>query len=269
MVTHGQAFIHQRTKGKPIVLRKGDIALMARGHDHVVSTDEKLAGRVTPLYEVDRMARADAKSKLTLVSGAYQLWNTPVHPFFAEIPDWFVLRSDDIQSFDNLQTMINLLSEEVAKPDLGSERAVQGILDVMFSFIMRKIVQQTSKREKTWSHAIQDVEIKRALEFLHNDLARPWTLEELAKQVGLSRAGFALKFKRTMGDTPLHYLTTLRIQAAMELLSSTEENIENVAMKVGYQDAFGFSKAFKKLTGVPPREFRARNAEERKIAWRL
>lgn len=269
VVTHGQAFIHRGVKDKPMILKKGDIALMARGCDHVVSTEEKLTGRLTPLSGFDRSFRENAKTKLTLVSGAYQLWNSPVHPFFNEMPDWFVLKSEDIESYDSLQTMINLLAEEVAKPDLGSDRAVQGILDVMFSFIMRRIVLKTSQRTQTWSHALQDLEIKQALELMHADVAKAWTLETLAKQVGLSRAGFALKFKRTMGDTPLHYLTTLRIQQAMELLSNSEDNIERVALQVGYQDAFSFSKAFKKLTGLPPRDFRANNIKERQVGWRI
>lgn len=275
VVTQGRVFIHRR-KGKPLVLGRGDIALMARGCNHVISTDEVLPSKLTPLaaYDVsqstsDSKSSSGGKTKLTLVSGAYQLWNEPVHPFFNEIPDWFVIKSDDIESFDHLQTMINLLAEEVAKPQLGSERAIQGILDVMFSLIMRRLVLQNSAEPETFSHATQDLKIKHALDLIHSDCARGWTLEELASEVGLSRAGFASRFKRTLGDTPLHYLTTIRIQKAMDLLVSTDKRIESVALEVGYQDAFGFSKAFKKLTGVPPRDFRAKNDEEKKLAWRL
>lgn len=268
VVTLGQAFLHQG-KGKVIALNKGDIALMARGCYHIMSTSEKLPAKITPIAEFDKLRSKHSKPHLSLVSGVYQFWNAPVHPFFAEMPEWFVLRYDEIESFDKLQLMIGLLSEEVSKPDLGSDRVVQGILDVMFSLIMRKIVKQNSSKAKTWSHASQDIDIKHALEILHSDVAKNWSLEELAKLVGLSRAGFALKFKRTMGDSPLHYLTMLRIQSAMQLLSTTDMKIENVALQVGYQDAFGFSKAFKKIAGIPPRDFRARDLSERQTHKRL
>lgn len=276
VVTQGQAYIHSGKNKKPIVLQKGDIALMARGCNHVLSTEEKLPAKLTPLSEYDRATaktksaiKSGSKSKLTIVSGAYQLWNEPVHPLFNEIPDWFVIKANEIESFDHLQTMINLLAEEVAKPQLGSERAIQGLLDIMFSLILRRLVLQNSTKPETWSHATQDLKIKHALDLIHSDCARGWTLEELASEVGLSRAGFAVRFKKTLGDTPLHYLTTIRIQKAMDLLSSTDKKIESVALEVGYQDAFGFSKAFKKLTGLPPREFRAKDTEEKKLSWRL
>ena len=157
----------------------------------------------------------------------------------------------------------------MAKPELGSDRIVQGLLDVMFSFIMRKIVQKTSSKAKTWSHAVQNIQVKKAIELMHSDCSKPWTLDELAKKVGLSRAGFALKFKKSLGDTPLHYLTTLRIQKAMDLLTSTDRNIESIALDVGYQDAFSFSKVFKKLTGLPPKDFRNQELSERKTGWKI
>lgn len=271
-VTQGQAFIHTDSKAKPLILQKGDIALMARGCDHVVSTQEKWPRHLTPLSEFEKgqaLAGGSSKPLLTIASGAYQFWNTPMHPLFTEIPDWYVIRYEDVENFDRMQAMIKLLTEEVADPKLGSDRIVQGILDILFSLIFRKIVEQSGQKISTWSHALQDLQIRRAMELMHSHPAQNWTLEDLAKQVGLSRAGFAQKFKSYLGDTPLHYLTTIRIQKAMELLSSTDDNIESVALAVGYQDAFGFSKAFKKKVGFPPREFRARDTEEKKVAWRL
>ena len=104
---------------------------------------------------------------------------------------------------------------------------------------------------------------------MHTHLERPWTLNSLAKDVGMSRAGFALKFRNSMGDTPLHYLTIVRIQKAMELLMTTTDNIETVATAVGYNDAFGFSKVFKKLTGFPPKEFRKQDHTDKQTPWRF
>lgn len=266
-VTQGCAYIYHGQK--KIMLKRGDIAFMARGINHFVSTEESLPKKITALKDFSQIPSSLKKSKLTLVSGAYQLWNTPLHPLFAEIPDWFVFRQEEIESYDKLNLMIGLLSEEVSQGDLGSERVIQGILDILFSLILRKIVKLKSTQTKTWSHASQDAGIKLALEVLHSDLTKNWTLEDLAKKVGLSRAGFALKFKKSMGDTPLHYLTLLRIQSAMELLSTTSDNIETVAAQVGYQDAFSFSKAFKRIVGLPPKEFKLRDLEDRKKFMRV
>lgn len=72
-----------------------------------------------------------------------------------------------------------------------------------------------------------------------------------------------------MGDTPLNHLRTLRIQKAMQLLADTQQTLEQVAQAVGYQDAFGFSKAFKRATGQSPRQFREQDLADRLTPYRF
>lgn len=262
VVTQGVAFLHLESKAEPIRLSKGDIALMARGQNHIVSTEPKLTGALTSLNDFDQQKKSSHRStKLTVVSGAYQFWNEPVHTFFNELPDWYVLKYDESSDFEGVQALLSVLAKEASQPELGSDLAAQGILDVLFPLIVRKLVKKVGNRAKTWSHAVHDSEIRKAIDHMHANVSKAWTVESLAKTVGLSRAGFAAKFKKSMGKTPLHYLTVLRIQKGIRLLSESEEKIETIAFEVGYQDAFGFSKAFKKLTGHSPRDFRARAKE--------
>lgn len=262
VVTYGEAYIHTHNGSDPIILKKGDLALMSRGCIHTVSNSVKLSNNITTNDKIDKI-------KLSLVSGAYQFWNTPVHPFFKELPAWYVLRFEEIENFDNIQLIINLLSSEVAHSKIGSETVIQNLLDILFSLIIRKIISLNQSQVETWSHAVHNKQIKLALELIHSDCSIDWTLDELAKKVGLSRAGFAQKFKKVMGDTPLHYLTAVRIQKAMSILSETTDNIEVVAEAVGYKDAFSFSKIFKKITGIPPREFRNKDRSEKNLNWRF
>ena len=114
-----------------------------------------------------------------------------------------------------------------------------------------------------------DAQIRQALVLLHEDCTRNWTLEALAQQCGLSRTGLAERFRKSMNDTPLNYLRTVRIQNAMRLLSETEQTLEQVAQAVGYQDAFSFSKAFKRTVGMAPRAFRTQNAQDQTQPWRF
>lgn len=273
VVTQGKAFIHTDGESAPIALGSGDLALMARGLHHIVSTEATVPQKVWSL--MDRpdgevpAAGGAVKPTMAIASGAYQLWNTPVHPFFGELPEWFVVRSEDIGNFDQLQLAITLLTEEVREPKVGTDTVTQALLDIIFMHIVRKIVALRNATPATWSHAMHNAQIKAALELLHTDCAREWTLDELARKVGLSRAGFAQKFKTALGSTPLQYLTTIRVQKAMDLLANTSDKMEAVASAVGYSDAFSFSKVFKKVAGVPPREFRLRDREDRDHAWRF
>ncbi len=271
VVTQGRAFIHAEGMAEPIALAKGELALMARGMNHILSTEPNVPQTVSILLDKveGEIEPGTGKPLMSVVSGAYQLWNNPVHPFFGELPEWFVLRADDIGNFDQVQMAINLLTEEVKRPALGSDTVTQALLDIIFMQIMRKIVAQRDAMPATWSHAVGNAQIRAALEQMHGDCARDWTLDDLAGMVGLSRAGFAQKFKAALGATPLQYLTTVRIQKAMDLLANTSDKILSVANAVGYSDAFSFSKVFKKIAGIPPREFRLRDQEERDLHWRF
>jgi AraC-like DNA-binding protein len=107
------------------------------------------------------------------------------------------------------------------------------------------------------------------LGLMHSNLTHGWTLDELGQQVGLSRSALAERFRGALGDTPLNHLRTLRMQKAMQLLADTRQTLEQVAQAVGYQDAFGFSKVFKRTTGLSPRQFRELDASDRQVPFRF
>jgi len=104
---------------------------------------------------------------------------------------------------------------------------------------------------------------------MNEETTHAWTLEELARRAGLSRTALAERFRETMGDTPLNHLRTLRMQRAVQLLTETNRPLEAVAAAVGYQDAFSFSKVFKRSVGLSPKAFRQRDAADRQNLWRF
>jgi AraC-like DNA-binding protein len=204
-----------------------------------------------------------------VISGAYQLWNTPLHPRFAQLPRWHVQRADQLARLGPVPLTVALLQGELADARIGRTGVVNGLLDALFTFVLRAVLEPGSAATAGFALAVQDPRIGRAVACLHEDCARAWTLEQLAAEVGLSRTVLAERFRQTLGDTPLNYLRTVRMQRAMRLLSETRQTLEQVAQAVGYQDAFGFSKVFKRTVGVPPREFRRRDAEERALPYRF
>lgn len=88
----------------------------------------------------------------------------------------------------------------------------------------------------------------------------------MAQHAGLSRASLAERFRESMGNTPLNYLRTVRMQRAMATVSESERSLEQIASEVGYTDAFSFSKVFKRAVGVAPRDF---HRQDRSLAWRI
>ena len=185
------------------------------------------------------------------------------------MPDWFTFRAATVADVPALPLVVDLLAQEVRQRELGAETIVHGLLDTIFTYLLRDVVAQQSKTRGCWSHSMHDPQIRQALVLLHDDCARTWTLGALAQQCGLSRTGLAERFRKAMNDTPLNYLRTVRIQNAMRLLSETEQTLEQVAQAVGYQDAFSFSKAFKRTVGIAPRAFRSQDTQDQAQPWRF
>jgi AraC-like DNA-binding protein len=125
--------------------------------------------------------------------------------------------------------------------------------------------------------------VARALALLHGDITRRWTVDELGREVGLSRSALADRFIRLIGVPPMHYLTSWRMQVATDKLRSTNMSLAQVAEMVGYDSEAAFSRAFKKHSvrrshlatvarlacveaeSAPPQEFPAYRAELRRL----
>jgi AraC-like DNA-binding protein len=95
-----------------------------------------------------------------------------------------------------------------------------------------------------------------ALELMHENPARRWTIQKLAKASGVSRAVLARQFAAALGAPPFRYLAELRLRRAAELLVTTEASLAEIAALIGYDSEFAFNRAFKRHHGVPPGAFR-------------
>jgi AraC-like DNA-binding protein len=257
VVVRGAVYLHARELPSALHLTAGDIAIMARGCRHIVSPQPQPESHGEPL-EAEAWqggGTGDPPGPL-LISGAYEFWNAPIHPFFNQLPAWFVLRNDAFARFGPLAQTLSLLEDELQRERLGSETIIDGLFDVVVTYALREVVAQNYGDRPGWFMAVQDPQIRQAVQLMHQEAARDWSLEELAKRCGMSRTAFAARFRNTMGHPPLAYLRTLRMQMAIRLLSETSGTLEQVAGEVGYRDAFSFSKVFRRTVGVAPRDFR-------------
>ncbi len=102
---------------------------------------------------------------------------------------------------------------------------------------------------------------------MHGQLARSWTLAQLAQTAGLSRSAFFERFTRTMALPPMEYLLAWRMVVAKDLLRRPDVSVGQVAERVGYGSASTFSTAFSRHVGRPPgryaRDNRSREAVSR------
>lgn len=133
------------------------------------------------------------------------------------------------------------------------------LIDVMFCYILRQWMNNQSENGTTWLHAFYDENLRESLIAIHENPAHAWKLDELASKARLSRSAFAQRFKTFVKDTPINYLAKVRVNKAMELLRKTEQSVEAIAEIVGYSTGFSLSKAFKRVCGISPLQYRKSN----------
>src|SRR6201999_666044 len=106
-----------------------------------------------------------------------------------------------------------------------------------------------------WLSALADKQLNAAINAMHEDPARRWTLQELAEQANLSRSTFALKFKQIVGQSPMEYLTHWRMLLAADKLESTDDSVSAISSSLGYESESAFSTGFKRVMGSSPRQY--------------
>lgn len=101
--------------------------------------------------------------------------------------------------------------------------------------------------------------IEHTQDYMSSHYREPLTLEGLAHMAGLSVSHYSRLFKKSLGYSPIEYLTHLRIDRAKELLTLSDYRLKAIAQSVGYADEFYFSRIFKKIEGISPRDYVKRN----------
>jgi AraC-like DNA-binding protein len=149
-----------------------------------------------------------------------------------------------------------LLAYESVAERPGSATVVNRLCDALFVYLLRSHLASLPAQEPSWLRAIVDPQVGAAIELLHEDPARTWTVATLAAKVGMSRSAFAARFSHLVGETPIQYLTRWRLQKAAAMLRTGDVDIGHIAGSVGYDSPAAFSKAFKRSTGTTPGAYR-------------
>ncbi|MFB7739497.1 AraC family transcriptional regulator [Streptomyces sp. NPDC056112] len=269
--------------GDPFPLAAGDVVFLPHKGQHGLADAPS-----TPLVEHVCDPQDDARferryaaaphepppagsSTTVTLCGAYQLDAARVHPLLADLPPLLHLPAR-LGHHPRLRAAIDLLGAELEEPQPGTAALVPALLDTLLLYILRAWLadQPVDGRATGWAAALADPAISTALEAIHHDPARPWTVGSLGAHAGLSRAAFSRRFTALVGRPPLAYLTWWRLTTAMRLLRGSDAPLSVVAEQVGYGSEFSFANAFKREFGVPPGGYRRNSkAAARKLTSAL
>ena len=180
----------------------------------------------------------------------------PYNPLLAALPQVIHLSAAGPQTSTGwLGTLVNIAAKESRSARPGSENVLARLSELMFVETIRRYLETLPPAETGWLAGLRDPVVGQALAALHGEPSEPWTVERLARLVGLSRSVLAERFTAMVGQPPMQYLALWRMQLASRLLIDGGQ-VAAVAAAVGYESEAAFSRAFKKLVGAAPATWR-------------
>jgi len=260
-VVSGRAVL--RIPAEPDVqLAAGDLAVLCHGSGHQLGDD---ADRPPiPFREVVAtggdgwLVRAGGQGARTvIVCGGFTV-ERDGPPLLALMPTVMQLRGNE-----RVNSLLSLLAQEGRTLTPGGGALVARLTEALFVEVARDWAQRRDGSEASLIAALADKRIAHVLASIHKDPQRPWTVDRLARESGMSRSGFALTFSQLVGSPPLTYVAQWRLYTAKVLLRESTRGIAEIAERTGYDSEASLSKAFKRHFGMPPGAFRRETALSR------
>jgi AraC-like DNA-binding protein len=252
----------------PVHLSTGDIVVFPHGDAHVVSSAPGM--RSPPNMALYRRPSdgqlpfsismgSSGPQSAEVVCGYLACDARPFNPLLAALPRIIHVASRDGGA---LGTFVRFAVAESKERRPGGEAMLEHLSELMFVDVVRGYLETLPADRTGWLAGLREPFVGRALTALHRTPARDWTLESLAHEVGLSRSALAERFTQFVGQPPMQYLASWRMQLAANDLRGTTDSVATIADRVGYESEAAFSRAFKKAVGMSPSQWRrTRNGE--------
>lgn len=253
---------------EPVHVRPGDLAL-TRGPDHYRTCDQpdtkptieihpgqdcrSLIGE--PLVETLSLGVRSwgnhQEGDTVMMVGAYQSFGEIGDRLVRALPPIIHLTPDQWDG-----ALVPILCDEVLKDHPGQAAVLDRLLDLLVVKALRAWFDRPEAEPPTWYRAQADPIVGTALRLMQTNPAEPWTVASVAAEAGVSRAALARKFNELVGEPPMSFLTSWRIDLAADLLRQPDATVGAVAQRVGYSSPFALSTAFKRVRGISPQQHR-------------
>ena len=240
VISYGQAWLHLPDSAERIHLLRGDFFLLSQGRKYSLSA-------------------GSGSAPSAVIAGRFSFDQMHDPHLTRFLPPLILIRGGQPHIL-SLQKTLELLASEVdargSAAEPVSELAVRRLADLLLLQALRAHIADNEGEPIGWLYALADPHIGAALNSMHKQIDRPWTVATLAAEAGMSRSAFALRFKELMKESPLEYLTRWRMYRGSDLLRESDRKLTDVAQAVGYDSDGSFHKAFKRVVGMAPGEYR-------------
>jgi AraC-like DNA-binding protein len=252
--------------GEGLVLGAGDVVLLPRNDLHLVGSDLGLppvAGSDIIQSPKDgglfSIRHGGDGRRTRMICGYLGCDCAEDNPVISTLPSLLKLNAEQGGAAEWIRSTFQYAAEEVAAGRPGSETVLAKLSELLFVEAVRRYAEDLPQGQTGWLAGLRDPHVARALALLHRDITRPWNVDDLSREVGLSRSALADRFISLIDMPPMHYLASWRMQVATQKLRNTSASLAQVADLVGYSSEAAFSRAFKKAFGTAPATWRRSN----------
>ncbi len=271
-LVEGSGIVRLRDKAA-IELEPGDVVVVPHGDAHEMCSVQRMGtnfseAMIAKLQTRDLTAmHAGGGGEVARFVCGYMVCDPLLcRPILQSLPPAFKVNLRTDRSGQWLETTLLHLVEEAASENAGSEAVLAKLSEALFVDTLRRYLAGLPEQEVGWLAAARDPIIGKSLMLLHSRSPYPWTIAELAKEVGLSRSSLVERFTRYLSEPPMAYLIRWRLKLAARALASTSRGVAEIAEDVGYESEAAFNRAFKREFGLPPARYRNEHRTARGFA---
>lgn len=258
----------------PARIADGDLVMFPRGDPHVMSSAPGMRAapddsdwKYTTRNDAKPIAVAFHRGVLrpgieipadeaatVVVCGFVGCDLRPFNPLIGALPRLLHLPVGDVGSW--VAPVLDQAVSESRRHRSGSAAVLERVSEMVFVDATRRHLESLPEGGTGWLAAVRDRHVGKAIGLMHDRPAEPWTVDELGRQVGLSRSALHERFVALVGQPPMQYLTNWRMQRGASLLREGRATVATIAQEVGYESEAAFARAFKRAVGQPPAAWR-------------
>lgn len=250
--------------GQQIDLHAGDLILIPKGRAHILADS---AGRsAAPLEQAIKnsgytgagvfvLGEENLDASTQMVCGHFSFRDGADHPLLQALPECIVTSAATRARVPLLGEVLDLIERKTLADDLGTAAALVRLSEIVFIELLSVGISESPELARITS-ALKDKQIGRALSLIHAEPGRAWTVEMLARELGMSRSSFSDRFRDLVGCGAISYVADWRLQKALAMLDESNRSVQEIATRSGYRSPAAFTRAFATKFGTSPTKFR-------------
>ena len=249
---------------EPRWLQAGDLVILPHGHMHSMRDDPESAVEALDRILIDqpvdsggRMYYGGGGELTRLLCGGFGLHETAPDFLLGSLPDVIHVDARSERAGSWVEAVFAMLQDEADQSLPGAKAIFAKLADVFLTQALRSFLAETAMTGLAdLTESLTDPAIAEAIHLITNDLASDWSVGQLAYRVGMSRSAFSERFRNLTGESPIRFVTRLRMAQGAGFLATTQRSIASIASECGYDTDSSFSKAFKREFGMTPGDYR-------------